>query len=56
MNDNADKDITLQKLGYISQGDHVGEGKYYVYYTAQDKAGNVAEQCNIELSMKDIKT
>lgn len=52
VNDNADKDITLQKLGYISQGDHVGEGKYYVYYTAQDKAGNVAEQCNIELSMK----
>lgn len=50
--DNADKDIKWTRIGRIAPGDRIEVGTYQVTYTAQDKAGNQAKPCKVELSMK----
>lgn len=52
--DNADIDINWTRNGNIAPGDRIEAGTYQVSYTAQDKAGNVAIPCKIELSMKGV--
>lgn len=52
--DNADNDIKWTRIGNIAPGDRIEAGTYQVYYTAQDKAGNEAIPCKVELSMKGV--
>lgn len=52
--DNADIDINWTKNGSIAPGDIIEVGTYQVTYTAQDKAGNKARPCKVELSMKGV--
>lgn len=52
--DNADTDIKWTRIGNITPGDSIGAGTYQVSYTAQDKAGNKARPCKVELSMKGV--
>lgn len=52
--DNADTDIKWTRIGNITPGDSIEAGTYQVSYTAQDKAGNKARPCKVELSMKGV--
>lgn len=52
--DNADKDIKWTRIGSIAPWDRIKVGTYQVTYTAQDKAGNKARPCKVELSMKGV--